>query len=124
MVLGTLPHHTRSSITIFRTFLVIAIFSAGCTLGGTSLLFAAELFPYTPPSPSQQRSVEQQPALRPQLSLEDLDRISQIAGKARRLSPSDKQQLKSSIQRSRDEAEKKGNLSQGKYFNELLRQID
>ena len=117
-------HPTQSSITTFRTFLLITILAVGCALSAFSLLFAAELFPYAPPSSSQQRSAEQQPAARPQLSSEDLDRISKIAAKARGLNPSDKQQLKSSIQRSLDEAVAKGNLNQAQYFNELLRQID
>ena len=124
MVLDTLPHPTQSSITTFRTFLRVTILAVGCTLCATSFLFAAELFPYAPPSSSQQRSAEQQPAARPQLSSEDLDRISKIAAKARGLNPSDKKQLKSSIQRSLDEAVAKGNLNQAQYFNELLRQID
>jgi hypothetical protein len=67
----TLPHPTRSPITALRTFFGIATLVGSCTVPVTSLLFAAELFPYSPPSSSQQRSVERQPAERLQLSSED-----------------------------------------------------
>jgi hypothetical protein len=124
MVLDTLPYPTRPSITTFRTFLRVTILAVGCTLSANSLLFAAELFPYAPPSPSQQRSVEQQNAARPQLSSEDLDRISKIVAQTKGLDPSAKRQLKSSFQISLDEAVAKGNQNQALYYRELLRQID
>jgi hypothetical protein len=41
----------------------------------SSLVFAAELLPYSPSSPSRQRSVEQQPTARPQRSSEDKTEI-------------------------------------------------
>jgi hypothetical protein len=110
-------------IRMFRTFLRITIIAVGCTLSANSLLFAAELFPYAPPS-SQQRSVEQQRAPGPQLSSEDLANITKIVGQAKRLDAPAKVQLKNSIQKSHDEAVAKGNLSQALYFSELLRQID
>ena len=119
-----LSHPPRPTITTFRTFLRITILAVGCTLSANSLLFAAELFPFAPPSPSQQRSVEQQPAARPQLSPEDLERISRIATQANQLNPPDRNQLKSGIQKSLNEAAAKGNPNQAKYFGELLRQID
>lgn len=115
---------TRSSIIAFRTLLGITVLVGGCTLSAISFLFAAELFPFAPPSPSQQRSVEQQPAARPQLSLEDMGRISKIITQAKQLSPSDRNQLKISIQKSLNEAAVKGNVNQTQYFGELLRQID
>jgi hypothetical protein len=123
MVSDIVSHPKRTAITTFRTLFRITILAVGCTLCATSLLFAAELFPYAPPSSSQQRSVEQQPATRPKLSSEDLDRISKIVDQAQKLSPSDQKQLKSSIQRSLDEAVARGNMIQVQYFNELLRQI-
>lgn len=124
MVLDALPHPARSLTTTFRTFLQFTIVAVGCSWPATALLFAAELFPYAPPSSSQQRSVEQYPAPTPQLSSEDEKRISKIAAQAKQLSPTDRNQLKSSIQNSLDEAFAKGNLNQAKYFSELLRQID
>ncbi len=122
----TLPHPTRSSITTFRIFLLVTIVAVGYTLSANSLLFAAELFPYAPPSssPSQQRSVEQYPAPAPQLSSEDEKRVSRIAVQAKQLSPTDRTQLKNSIQKSLNEAAVKGNPNQVQYFGELLRQIE
>ena len=124
MILDTLPHSTRSSIAALRTFFGIAMLAGSCTLPITSLVFAAELFPFAPPSSSQQRSVEQQPAPTPQLSTEDKERISRIVTQTRKLSSTDRNQLKGSIQRSLNEAAATRNLSQVKYFSELLRQID
>jgi hypothetical protein len=119
----TPSHPTRSAITIFRTVFRVTILAVGCILCAKSILLAAELFPFTPPPRSQQRSVEQQP-VRPSLTSEELDRISKIATQARQLSPSDQNQLKNSTRKSLDEALGKGNLNQAKYFSELLRQID
>ncbi len=123
MVLDTLPHPTRSSITTFGSFLRVTILAVGCSWLATALLFAAELFPYAPPS-SQQRSFEQQPAPTPQLSSEDEKRISRIAAQAKQLSPTDRNHLKNSIQKSLNEAAVKGNPNQVQYFGELLRQIE
>ena len=124
MILDALAHHTRSSIRALQTFLGIAILAGSCAWLMTSFVSAAELFPYTPPSPSQQRSVERQSAAKPQLSAEDLERISKIATQARNLEPSKKIQLKNSIQRNLDDAVANGKLNQAKYFSQLLRQID
>ena len=120
----TLPHSRRSSITALRTFFGIAILVGSFTLSPLSLSSAAELYPFTPPSSSQQRSVERQPAGKAQLSTEDETRISRIATQAKQLSPSDRSELKSSIQKSLNAAAAKRNLNQVKYFSELLRQID
>jgi hypothetical protein len=124
MILDTLPHPPRSSITALRTFFGLAILAGSCISPIPSSVFAAELFPFAPPSSSQQRSVEQQPAPTPQLSTEDKERISKIVTQARKLSSTDRTQLKGSIQRSLNEAAAKRHLSQVKYFSELLRQID
>jgi hypothetical protein len=124
IVLDTLSHPIRSALTTFRTFFPVTILAVGCSWPATSLLFAAELFPYAPPSSSQQRSVEQYPAPTPQLSSEDEKRISRIAAQAKQLSPTDRTQFKSSSQKSFEEAFAKGNLNQAKYFSELLRQIE
>ena len=124
MILDALSHHTRSSIRALQTFLGIAILAGSCIVSIPSLSSAAELYPFTPPSSSQQRSVERQPAGKAQLSTEDETRISRIATQAKQLSPSDRNQLKISIQKSLNEAAAKRNLNQVKYFSELLRQID
>jgi hypothetical protein len=44
MILDTLPHPTRSSITALRAFFRVAILAGSCTLPITSLIFAPELF--------------------------------------------------------------------------------
>lgn len=124
MIPDTLPHPTWSSITMFRTILRITILAVGSALSANSLLFAAELFPYAPPSSSQQRSGEQQSIPTPQLSSEDEKRISRITTQAKQLSPTDRNQLKNSIQKSLNEAAVKGNPNQVQYFGELLRQIE
>jgi len=124
MIHDTLPHPTRHSIRTVRTIIRITILAVSSALSASSLLFAAELFPYAPPSSSQQRSFEQYPAPAPQLSSEDEKRISRIAGQAKQLNSTDRTQLKNSIQKRFDEAFAKENLNQAKYFNELLRQID
>jgi hypothetical protein len=69
MILDTLPRSPRSSVTALRAFFRIAILAGSCTLPITSLVFAAELFPFSPPT-NQQRSVDQAPQVRPQLSKE------------------------------------------------------
>jgi hypothetical protein len=89
-----LPHPLRSSITALRSFFGMAILAGSCALSALSLSSAAELFPYAPPSPSQQRSVERQPAAKPPLSSEDLDRISKIATQARNLESSKRIQMR------------------------------
>jgi hypothetical protein len=118
----TLPY-TRSPITALRSFFGIAILVGSFTLLPHTLSSAAELFPFIPPS-SQQRSIDQEPIARPQLSSEDEKRISRIADQAKQLSPTDRNQLKNSIQKNLDDAFAKGNLSQAKYFSELRRQIE
>ena len=124
MVLDTLPHPPRSSITALRTFFGKAILAGSCIVSIPALSSAAELYPFTPPSSSQQRSVERQPAGKAKLSTEDETRISRITTQAKQLSPSDRNELKISIQKSLNEAAAKRNLNQVKYFSELLRQID
>ena len=119
-----LPHPLRSSITALRSFFGVAILAGTCAWHITSLVYAAELYPFSPPSSSQQRSVERQPAGKAQLSTDDEKRVSRIATQAKQLSPSDRSELKSSIQKSLNEAAAKRNLNQVKYFSELLRQIE
>ena len=54
MILDTLSHPTRLSIPTFRTLLWTTILPSNCTLSAISFSSAAELFPFSPPSPSQQ----------------------------------------------------------------------
>ena len=124
MILDTLPHPLRSPIRTLRTFFGIAILAGTCIVLTSSLSSAAELYPFTPPSFSQQRSIERQPAGKAQLSTDDEKRVSRIATQAKQLSPSDRSELKSSIQKNLNEAAAKRNLNQVKYFSELLRQIE
>jgi hypothetical protein len=120
----SLPHPTRSPITALRTLFGIAMLVGSCILSAPSRLSAAELFPFPSQSSPQSRSIERQPTTPPQLSAEDEKRISRIASQTKQLSPSDRSQLKSSIQDSLNEAVANGKLNQAQYFRKLLRQID
>ena len=122
MILDALSHHTRSSIRALQTFFGIAILAGSCILPITSLIFAAELFPFSPPT-SQQRSVEQVPQVSPQLSKEDINRITQLADQAKKLSPNDQRSLQGSIRLKLKGAVTQGNLNQAQYYTELLTQI-
>ncbi len=124
MILDTLPHPTRSSIRALRTFFGIAMLVGTCIVSISSLSSAAELFPFPSQSSSQPRSIERQSTTPPRLSAEDEKRISRIASQAKQLSPSDRNQLKSSSQDSLNEAVANGKLNQAQYFRKLLRQID
>ena len=114
--------YTRSPITALRTFFGIAILVGSCTLSVLSLSSAAELFPFSPPT-SQQRSVEQVPQVRPQLSKEDINRITRLADQAKKLTPAEQQQLQGSIRQKLKGAVTQGNLNQAQYYTELLTQI-
>jgi hypothetical protein len=122
MVLDTLLYPPRSSITALQTSFRIAIFTGSCILPIPSFVFSAELFPFSPPT-SQQRSVDQTPQVRPQLSKEDLNRISRLADQAKKLTPDEQRQLRESIQRKQKEAVRQANLNQAQYYTELLTQI-
>jgi hypothetical protein len=82
MILDTLPTSSRSSITTLRAFFRIAILAGSCISPDTSLVFSAELFPFSPPT-SQQHATDQSPQVRPQLSKEDIDRITRLADQAK-----------------------------------------
>jgi hypothetical protein len=120
----SLPHPTRSPITALRSFFGMAMLAGSCAWLMTSLVYAAELFPFPLPSSPQSRSIERQPTATPQLSTEDEKRISRIVTQTKQLSPSDRNQLKSSIQDSLNEAVANGKLNQAQYFRKLHRQID
>ncbi len=122
MALDTLLYPTRSSITALRTFFGIAILAGSCTSPVTSLVFAAELFPFSPPT-SQQRAADQPSQVRPQLSKEDLNRITQLADQAKKLPSDEQQQLRVSIRKKLKGAVTQGNLNQAQYYTELLTQL-
>jgi len=90
-----LPHPTQSPITALRTLFGIAILAGSCTLSAPSLSSAAELFPFSPPT-SQQRGVDHGPQVRPQLSKEDLNRITRLVEQARKL-PAEKMKMESRL---------------------------
>ena len=122
MILDALPHPPRSSITALRTFFGLAILAGSCISPIPSFVFAAELFPFSPPT-SQQRNLEQVPQVRPQLSKEDINRITRLADQAKKLAPDEQRQLRGNIQRKQKEAVRQGNLNQAQYYTELLTQI-
>ncbi|MDH4084208.1 MAG: hypothetical protein OEV99_14695 [Nitrospira sp.] len=115
---------TRLFIMAVRRFLGPVALVCSCAALLPSVIFGAELFPYAPPSPSQPRSIEQQPPARAQLSADDLDRIAKIAAQARALDFSKKQQLKQSIQNNLDDARTNKRFNQVAYFTQLLRALD
>ena len=118
----TLPHSRRSPITALRTFFGIAILIASCTLPVTSLVFAAELFPFSPPT-SQQHGADQAAQVKPQLSKEDINRITRLADQAKQLPLDEQRQLQGSIRQKLKGAVTQGNLNQAQYYTELLTQI-
>ena len=122
MVLDTLLYPPRSSITALRTFFGIAILAASCTLSVTPLVFAAELFPFAPPT-SQQRTVDQAPQVKPQLSKEDINRITRLADQAKQLPLDEQRQLQGNIRQKLKGAVTQGNLNQAQYYTELLTQL-
>lgn len=103
--------------------LVIAAWSVTyLSLSAGPLSFGAELFPFSPPT-SQQRSIDQSVQTTPQLSREDIDRITQLANQAKLLTPNEQKQLRGSVQRKLKGALAQGNLNQAQYYTELLNQI-
>jgi ribosomal protein S13 len=122
MILDTLSHPLQSPIRALQTFFGIALLAGSCILSTPSLSSAAELFPFSPPT-SQQRSVDQAPQVRPQLSREDINRITRLVDQAKKLSPDEQRQLRVNIQRKQKEAVRQGNLNQAQYYTELLTQI-
>ena len=117
-----LPHPARAPITALRTFFGIAMLAGVCAWLITSLAYAAELFPYSPPA-SQQRGIEQTSQVRPQLSQNDINRIARIADQAKKLTPAEQQQLQGSIRQKLKGAVTQGNLNHAQYYTELLTQI-
>ena len=118
----TLPHPTRSAIAALRTFFGIALLAGSWSLPVTSLVHAAELFPFSPPT-SQQRGIDQTAQARPQLSQNDVSRITRLADQAKKLRPADQQHLQESIRQKLKGAVTQGNLNQAQYYTELLAQI-
>lgn len=106
----------------FIRLIAIACSALYPSLSGESLSFGAELFPFSPPT-SQQRSVEPFNPATPQLSKEDLDRITRLAEQAKQLNTDEQKQLRGSLQRKLRSALTQGNINQAQYYTELLHQI-
>ena len=109
--------HSRSRRRIGTTCFLFII-----TITGTSQLFGAELFPFSPP-PSQQRAVDQPSQARPQLSKEDITRATRLADQAKKLTPAEQQQFRENILRKQKDAVRDGSFAQAQYYTELLTQL-
>lgn len=109
--------HSRSRRRIGTTYFLFII-----TITGTSQLFGAELFPFSPP-PSQQRAVDQPSQARPQLSKEDITRATRLADQAKKLTPAEQQQFRENILRKQKDAVRDGSFAQAQYYTELLTQL-
>mgnify|MGYP001177781618 CR=1 FL=1 len=120
-------YHTPKGLTL-RNYHGCNWMAASClflffVFSWVTLLFGAELFPFTPPSTGQQSQFEQGSRGKTQLSREDFNRISKTANLAKQLPPDEKKKLKDGIQRDLREAAVQGDLNQVTYFTELLVQI-
>lgn len=111
----TLARPATLSGSLFRTIPIMILCSAG-------IVWAAELFPYNPPS-TRQAPITQQGPTRGQLTPQDLQRIEKYAEEAKRLSAQDRTQLKETLRSSRDSAADAGRLDQVQYYTELLKRI-
>lgn len=89
-----------------------------------SVACAAELFPYSPPSATQQRSMMQRPSGTPELSSEERARIAELSAQAKKLSVAEQQQLKDVLRKSLASAGKANNWAQVQYYSEALRQLE
>ncbi|MEK6579070.1 MAG: hypothetical protein AABZ55_07565 [Bdellovibrionota bacterium] len=96
-----------------QLFLTVSLFV-------TANAFAGELFPYDPPrSTDLNRSAE-----RPYLSLESRKSISDIANRAKQLSPTEKTQFRRFILKMLSEALDVGELNKALYASTLLGEIE
>ncbi|HMS84512.1 MAG TPA: hypothetical protein PKD12_12740 [Nitrospira sp.] len=93
-------------------------------LATESLASSAELFPYSPPSAPQQRSMIQRPNITPELSAEERGRIEDLSVQAKKLSGAEQQQLRDVLRKNLESAARTKNWAQVKYYSEALRQIE
>lgn len=122
--LGTVARH-RNALMPSNRYLhtaSIAYFLLFLAGAGTPPSFGAELFPFSPPS-DQQRYGDQSAQMRPQLSMEDIHRATQLIEKAKTLPLNEQRQFQESIRSKQKDALRKGNISQAQYYAELLTQL-
>ncbi|HBH81305.1 MAG TPA: hypothetical protein DDY39_15895 [Nitrospira sp.] len=120
------PHasYSRTGAHLSAKRLFISLLTIGALLGTGSLACSAELFPYTPPSTTQQRPMVQRPSLAPSLSAEERERLADLSAQAKKLSVPEQQQLKEVLRKSLASAGKAKNLAQVQYYSEALRQLE
>lgn len=104
--------------------LLISLLAISTFVGIGSLACAAELFPYSPPSATQQRSMMQRPSVTPELSSEERVRIAELSAQAKKLSVAEQQQLKEVLRKNLASAGKANNWAQVQYYSEALRQLE
>lgn len=114
-------HHNRHLLTRPLVIVLLTI-TALLTIGG--LAWSAELFPYSPPSAAQQRSMVQRPGTTPELSALERRRIEDLSVQAKKLSGAEQQQLKAGLRKNLESAAKAKNWAQVEYYSEALRQIE
>jgi hypothetical protein len=122
--LGTVARHRKALMPSNRYLHTVGVvyfflFLAGA---GTPQSFGAELFPFSPPT-DQQRYGDQSAQMRPQLSMEDIHRATQLIEKAKTLPLNEQRQFQESIRSKQKDALRKGNISQAQYYAELLTQL-
>lgn len=114
----------RNGAQLSAKRLFISLLTIGALLGTGSLACSAELFPYTPPSTTQQRPMMQRPGQAPSLSAEERERLADLSAQAKKLSVSEQHQLKEVLRKSLESAGKAKNLAQVQYYSEALRQLE
>lgn len=116
--------YSRNRTHLPTKWLFISPFILMTWLGTGSLACSAELFPYTPPSTTQQRPMMQRPSVAPTLSAEERGRLADLSAQAKKLSVPEQQQLKEVLRKSLESAGKAKNLAQVQYYSEALRQLE
>ena len=117
-----LPGPTGEAMIARRPFLLIVTITS---LSMPAVLAsAAELFPYSPPSATQQRPMIQRPNTTPELSAEERARISDLAAQAKKLSSPEQQQLRELLRKNLESAAKAKNWAQVQYYSEALHQLE
>lgn len=126
-----MSHHTQGKAsaithTLGRQLYLKAL--ACCTVllfaGTATLSFGAELFPYSPPSMTQQRPMVQRPESTPELTAEERARIEELSTQAKKLSTTEQQQVKDLLKKNLVSAARNKNWAQAQYFSEALRQLE
>jgi len=116
--------YSRDDTQLSAKRLFISLLTISTFLGTGSLACSAELFPYTPPSMTQQRPMMQRPSLAPSLSAEERERLADLSAQAKKLSVPEQQQLREVLRKSLESAGKAKNLAQVQYYSEALRQLE